>query len=131
MIIVDTPFHVTFRSLCDLPTFAGTGKCKKVFWESDIETDEAKVKCKQCGSGITNAVNETHFKVLSKGSRNLKNSDFKKYGVVNNSEKKQIKSYLAMNAQIMHLSLVKPDFEKRAIAEWMPHGLKEEFSLKS
>jgi hypothetical protein len=36
-----------------------------------------------------------------------------------------------MNAQIMHLSLVKPDFEKRAIAEWMPHGLKEEFSLKS
>jgi hypothetical protein len=131
MIIVDTPFHVTFRSLCDLPTFACTGKCKKVFWESDIESDEAKVTCKQCGSSITNAVNNVHFKVLSKGSRNLKISDFKTYGVVKNSEKKQVQSYLAMNAQIMHLSLVKPQFEKHAIAEWMPHGLSEEISLKN
>ncbi len=130
MIIVDTPFHVTFRSLSDLPTFACSGKCKKVFWESDMENEEAKVKCQQCGDNITCAVCNVHFKVLSIGNRNLKASDFKKYGDIKHSEKKQLQSYLAMNAQIMHLSQVKPKFEKRAIAEWMPYGMSKDVSIK-
>jgi len=101
-----------------------------VFWESDIENEEAKLTCHQCGDTIANAVRDIHFKVISISNRNLKISDFKKYGDLKSSEKKKIQSYLAKNAQIFHLSQVKPKFEKRAIAEWVPNGMSEEVSIK-
>jgi hypothetical protein len=130
MIIVDTPFHITFSSLCDLPIYACIDKCKKVFWESNMKEEANKEKCSMCDGILTKAVDGVHFKILSKANRNLKLSDIKAYNVINNSEKKALQSYLAMDAQIMHLSYVKPQFEKRAIAEWMPNGLSVKSTIK-
>lgn len=130
MIIVETPHHITFRYLQDMPIAACTGKCKKVFWKTDIENDAATKKCTHCGDTITDAVNDKHFTVLSKANRNLKLSDFKKVGVIKSSDKKQIQAYLALNAKVMHLSLVKPQFEQKAISEWMPNGMTKNVSIK-
>ena len=123
MVIVDTPFHVTFRSLCDLPTYSCTGRCKKVFWESDVSSEEDRINCLHCGDGVGEAVRNVHYKVLLTSNRNLKFSDFKKYGNVKGAEKNAIKSYLSCNAKILHFSHVKEKFESRAINEWMPNGL--------
>lgn len=130
MIIIDTPFHITFRSLQDLPIFACTDKCKKVFWETDMEDEISKYKCSTCGGLMTEAVSKVHFKILSKANRNLKLSDIKAYANLNNTDKKRLQQYLEMGSKIMHLSYVKPQFEKKAITEWLPHLLKAETSTK-
>ena len=131
MIIVDTPFHITFSSLNELPSYACTGRCKKVFWNQAIEDHNSESVCSQCGSGMSCALVNVHFKVLAKSNRNLKVSDFKKYGFITSNEKKKLQSYLEMNATIAHLSNVKPKFIQRAKDKWMSHGLNTEISLKT
>lgn len=127
MMIIETPYHITFSSLNELPVAACNGKCKKVFWQSDIENE--KDKCSQCGSDLTTAQQNIHFHILLKANRNLKTSDFKKFGPLPHSHKKELQYYLSMGALIQHLSTVKPEFQKLAISEWMPNGLKVDTSI--
>lgn len=117
MIIVDTPFHITFSSFNNHPVFACTGKCKKIFFESDIADDVTGI-CPQCGDRLVNAVSGVHFKVLSTSNRKLKLSDFKKYAGIKHAEKRQIQNCLDMNAEIKHVSFVKDKFEEHAIRNW-------------
>lgn len=59
---------------------------------------------------MSSAVIDVHFKVLAKSNRNLKISDFKKYGTVPSAEKKKLQGYLGVGAKIVHLSTVKQKF---------------------
>lgn len=129
MMIIDTPFHVTFSSFEEPPVYACSGKCKKVFWLDDMEDGSKAESCEQCGGELSPAVNKVHYNVLAKANRNLKISDFKKYGTITSSEKKTLQDYLARGAKITHLSSVKPKFEQRAKDEWLPNGLKVNASI--
>jgi|GEM_PF-2190179 len=129
MIIIDTPFHITFRSLNDDPGIACLGHCRKVFWTTDIESKHEL--CLQCGGAMSAAILGTHYKVLARAERNLKRSDFKKYGLTKSDFISQIKDCLSKQGKVMHLSFVKPAFEERAKALWMPHGLSTTVSVNS
>lgn len=131
MIIVDTPFHITFRSLSDEPSFACISKCKKAWWISDLKSDSDQHICMQCGGEVRPATKGVHYKVLVTSNRNLKLTDFEKYGNITSKEKKQTQSWLISNAKIMHLSLVKKRFEEKAVKEWMPNGLENKVSIEN
>jgi hypothetical protein len=129
MIIVDTPFHITFRTLSDEPSFACVSKCKKVFWLSDINAEIDRTICMQCGGEVQAATKGVHYKVLATSNRNIKLSDFEKFGGLTHKDKKQTQSWLASNAKFMHLSRVKKEFEARAIKEWIPFGLETKIGI--
>ena len=117
MIIVDSPFHVTFSSFSEPPTFACNNKCKKIFWGYDLD-NRSKEICPQCGGEICSAVEGVHFTVLSRSNRDLKFSDFKKYADIDNDEKKHIQKFIDSGVNITHLSTVKEKFQERALKEW-------------
>ena len=131
MIIIDTPFHIAFRSLNDEPSFACVSKCKKAWWISDLNSDGDKHTCMQCGGEVNPSTKGVHYKVLAVSNRNFRLSDFEKFGSLTHKEKKEMQSWLASNAKFMHLSLVKKEFEERAIKEWMPIGLDTKVSISN
>ena len=53
MIIIDTPFHVTFTSYTDLPSFSCTGKCKKSWFKEELENRNDI--CPMCASSMQKA----------------------------------------------------------------------------
>ncbi len=75
MIIIDSPFHVSFTGHNELPTIACVGKCKKPWWPIDLE-DVAKDVCPMCGSVTSAAMEGVHYSVLAQANRDLR------YGVL-------------------------------------------------
>lgn len=117
MIIIDTAFHITFAEYGERPILACIGKCKKAWWLEDFENRDKKL-CPMCGSDVHPAIEDVHYKILSKANRNLKYSDFKKIVVMPNHEKIKIKELLKSGVNVTNLSLVKPAFEEKARKKW-------------
>ena len=114
MIIVDTPFHVSFRSMCDYPILACESSCKKVYWNGDLKS----VECMQCGGKLCRAVKGIHYKVVKTSNYNLRMSDFTNYGNFSKKEMNMVKGLVDQDAGILHLSSVKKGFEEKA-REWV------------
>jgi len=117
MIIIDTPYHVTFSNTSKLPTQVCVGKCKKSWWEHDLK-DRGFQKCPQCGGMLDKAVENVHFKVLSKYNRKLKLSDLKKFNSLDPKEESTMRDHLNSGMKIHHLSRVKKKFQEKALEEW-------------
>jgi acetyl-CoA carboxylase beta subunit len=116
MIIIDTPFHVTFTSYTNLPSFSCTGKCKKSWFKEELENGNNI--CPMCASPMQKAVEGVHYKVIDKSNRELKLSDFKKHHGLNAQEKSMLKEVFENKNKIACLSMVKPKFVEKAKAEW-------------
>lgn len=112
MIIVETPFHITFSTKNSLPIKYCTGSCSKVFLDD-------KSACDVCGGTTETAFEDTHYKILSRSIRDLIIADFKITHLLSESELNDISSAIDMGAKIDHLSVVKPEFESKAKAEWL------------
>lgn len=117
MMIIDTPFHITFVEYSGEPILACVGNCKKAWWSEDFEKRDQSV-CPMCGSKVQPAFNNVHYKILNKANRELKFSDFKKVVAMSHKEKLKIKHFLQSGIKISNLSLVKPTFEEKARKEW-------------
>jgi hypothetical protein len=117
MIIVDTPYHVTFDELAELPEFACAGKCRKVWWGQMLK-DYPAGKCPLCSGELCRAVEKVHFTVLARANRSLKLSDFQSVQKMDTKDKQTIKNLLAGKSVIHNLSMVKPAFVEKAKAEW-------------
>lgn len=115
MYIIDCPFHIIFSNDNEEPIFACVTKCKKSWWQSDIETPNT---CPLCKGELCEAVKDVHFRVLNHANRDLKYSDFKRITTMPNQDKHHIKEWLAKGAIIANLGMVKPAFEAKAKAEW-------------
>lgn len=118
MIIIDTPFHITFSCLNENPTYACTGKCKKSWWRSDLENRPTMGLCPQCQSGLVTASEGVHFKILKKSERDITASDFKEFKNIENEEMKKIEDTLKTGKKIAHLSRVKEKFLIKSLTEW-------------
>jgi hypothetical protein len=120
MIIIDTPFHITFSSETETPQYACTGKCKKAWWPTDFEDNPTMGLCPRCSDGLTNAMEGVHFKIIEKINRNLTIKDFEKYiePGLSNTDKNKLDMMLKNGAKIGNMSVVKPKFIARAIKEW-------------
>jgi acetyl-CoA carboxylase beta subunit len=116
MIIIDTPYHVTFTSYAGLPLASCTGKCKKSWFKEELENKENI--CPMCASLMQEAVEGVHYKIIDKSNRELKLSDFKKFQELNTQEKSMLKEAFKNKAKIACLSMVKPKFIEKAKAEW-------------
>ncbi len=120
MIILDSPFHITFSSTSDLPKYACTGKCKKVWWPHDFKNDQTIGLCPMCKEGLTGASQGVHFKVISTAERNLTGADFEPFEELGSEDKETLKNLLKNGkTQIAHLSKVKNKFAMKAIQEWI------------
>ena len=118
MIIIDTPFHMTFSCTNDNPKYACTGKCKKSWWQHDFDARPTMGLCPQCQSGLTAASEGVHFKILKKDDRNLEINDFKGFNNISNEDIKNLDVQIKMGAKIGHLSKVKEKFISKALTEW-------------
>ncbi|WHI48963.1 hypothetical protein [Microbulbifer sp. VAAF005] len=118
MIIVDSPFHVSFSSDRKLPSKACTGKCKKIWWESDYDETDDKGVCLQCGSSLSCAVKDVHFKVIYQANRNLRVKDFKPYKKMSNEEIEYMRDMIERGVKVKHISVVKSKFIEKAKREW-------------
>jgi len=117
MIIIDSPFHITFSDQNEKPVYSCVGKCKSVWWLTDIDQDQ--MLCKKCGGKIEKAVENVHYKILRKHNKRLSLNDFKKYlSNLSREDKELIKSYTEGEAKIGVLSTVKPKFVEKAKQEW-------------
>jgi hypothetical protein len=122
MIIIDTPFHITFSSFNDHPEYACTAKCKKSWWKIDFENKPTMGLCPMCKGGLTAAVEKVHYKIIEKENRNLNELDIRKYNAVDGEEKlKELSKLLKQGAVVTHLSHVKDTFVPKAIEEWSGH----------
>lgn len=118
MIIIDTPYHITFDYRTTNPVIACTGKCRKVWWLSDFERRDSTI-CPQCGSsGLCEAVEKVHFSVLNRADRALRLGDFTSATKVNSKDKAAIKGLLEKGVVIEGLGVVKPAFIEKAKKEW-------------
>lgn len=117
MIIVDTPYHITFDELADLPVFACTGKCRKVWWPNILKDRPAGI-CPLCGGALCEAVEKVHYSVLARANRSLKLSDFQSVQKMDHRDKQTVKGLLAGQTVIHNLSMVKPAFVEKAKNEW-------------
>jgi len=118
MVIVDSPFHLTFTSRHHKPSRACDGKCKKVWWDFDFERSPDLGTCHQCGDNLSDAVEGVHYKVIKQSKRNLKLKDFKKIIPEKTDKLSDVEGMLKQNAIIDHLSLVKEKFVAKAQAQW-------------
>lgn len=116
MIIIDTPFHITFSSRNDAPKWACLLKCKKVFWDIDFE-GRLMGLCPMCQSAIASAFSGVHFKILANEDRNLTLSDLLKY-VPGTPTTLKFGDSLSKGAFTNHASFVKDAFVIRAITQW-------------
>jgi len=114
MIIIDSPFHITYSDDNDFPSHACTGVCKKVWWPEDVED----LECNQCKGMLENGVENVHFKILKQKDRKLNLMDFDKYSKISKEDKKFIRSYTGSKAKIGQISIVKPKFVDKAKKEW-------------
>lgn len=118
MIILDTPYHITFDGHDTRPDIACTGNCRKVWWQSDFDM-KPKGLCPLCGcDGLSEAVEKVHYTILANAHRPLRLGDFTSVTRVPHSEKQSIKKALSGGAIITTLSLVKPSFIEKARAQW-------------
>ena len=117
MIIIDSPFHISFTDKNEKPTYTCIGKCKSVWWPSDI--DQNQMLCKKCGGKIEKAIDKVHYKILRNHNNRLSLNDFKKYlSKLSKKDKELIRSYTEGTAKIGLLSIVKPEFAEKAKQEW-------------
>lgn len=79
MIIVETDKNYIQSESNDLPSFACTGKCKKVWWPDDINAQAAIyiLRCKACGGTLTKAIENKHFTVIKKDNKKTTNDGIK------------------------------------------------------
>lgn len=118
MIIIDTPFHITFSDGNKKPSFACVDKCKSVWWPSELDLDQ--MVCKKCGGKIETATENVHFKILRKNNKRLSLNDFKKHlSNLSRQDKDLIKSYTEGTEKIGFLSIIKPKFAEKAKMEWL------------
>jgi hypothetical protein len=118
MIIIDTPFHITFSSRNDAPKWACLLKCKKVWWDLDFEGYPMGL-CPMCQSATTSATEGVHFKILSNEDRNLTLADLLKYESGTPSPNIfKLGDLLTKGAFVNHSSTVKDAFISRAITQW-------------
>jgi hypothetical protein len=118
MIIIETPFHITFSCLNENPQYACTGKCKKSWWQYDFDKKLSMGLCPQCQSGLTTAVEGVQFKVLKRNIRNMEINDLKEFSKMKNEEIKNLNEMLKSGKKITHLSKVKEDFFEKALTGW-------------
>ncbi len=113
MIIINSPFHITFSDENDIPMFACVSKCKSVYWDNN------NLICEKCNGKIEKAVNKVHFKVLMKRKRHLNIKDFtKQIPHLSKQNKKSIEAYTGIKAKIGLLSIVKTKYIEKAKKEW-------------
>jgi len=117
MIIIDTPFHITFSDQNKNPLYACVDNCKSVWWPSEIDQD--KMVCKKCGGEIETATENVHYKILRKNNKRLSLNDFKKHLSLSRQDKELIKSYTEGTEKIGFLSIIKPKFAEKAKKEWL------------
>ncbi len=117
MVIIDSPFHISFTGHNELPTIACVGKCKKTWWPIDLE-DVAKDVCPMCGSVTSAAMEGVHYSVLARANRDLRYKDFRNFSVLTAQEKEELKAYISSGAKVSHVSAVKKAFEEKAKLEW-------------
>lgn len=118
MIIIDTPFHISFSCTNEKPKYACTGKCKKSWWQNDFDGKPTMGLCPQCQSGLTAATEGVHFKILKKHDRGLKADDFKGFDNITKEDIKSFDEQLKYGVKITHLSKVKEKFIGKALTEW-------------
>lgn len=119
MIIIDSPYHVTFSSTgSSKPQYACVEMCRKVFWEEDLEGWYGTNACPACKGRLQSAVEGVHFKVLSQSKRPLKVSDFEKFTKVSKEEKEKLRQMLSGKTVVSHMSTVKEKFVEKAKKEW-------------
>jgi hypothetical protein len=119
MIIVDTPYHVTFDNHETKPILACVGKCRKVWWNEQLSLQGKSLRCPQCGStNLDQAVEKVHYKILSIANRVLRFSDFEIISKTDPESWMQIKSFFEKNVVIDHISVVKPAFVDMAKKQW-------------
>lgn len=118
MIIVDSPFHLTFSSCHYLPRRACTGKCKKVWWDFDFTDRPDGGFCHQCGDPLQDAVEGVHFNIIKKSNRPFKPKDFKGFKEISSGEMEEIAQLISMGTVFTHLSTVKAAFVDKARREW-------------
>jgi len=117
MIIIDSPFHITFSDINEKPLYACVEKCKSVWWPSDVDKDE--MICKKCGGKIEKAVEKVHYKVLRKNDKRLSLNDFKNnLSNLSREDKELIKSKLGGKEKVGLLCIIKPKFLEKAKKEW-------------
>lgn len=123
MIIIDTPFHVSFSSWSTEPEYACVGKCKKAWWPRDFTKPGEMGLCPMCGDALTHAVSGVHYKVIDKQDRNLTFSDIEKFEEPSSkgSRPSNLKELLQNGAKMGHSSMVKSKFIERAITKWQGH----------
>jgi hypothetical protein len=123
MIIIDTPFHITFSSWSAKPQYACTGKCKKSWWPKDFQDNPTMGLCPMCKNGLTNAVEGVHYKIIEQESRNLTIADIRKFVEPGLSDQgtDRIEMILKNGGEIGHGSVVKSKFIERAINQWEGH----------
>jgi hypothetical protein len=114
MIIIDSPFHITYSDDNNSPSHACTGMCKKVWWPIDVKG----IECNQCKGVLESAIADVHFKVLRQKDRKLNVMDFDKYSKLSKEDKKIIRRYTGNKAKIGQMSIVKPKFVEKAKKEW-------------
>ena len=118
MIIVESPFHLTFTSRHNKPSRACDDKCKKVWWDFDFDSRPDFGACHQCGGSLSDAVEGIHYKIIKQSKRGLKLKDFKKIIPEESEKLSDVERMLSNNAVIDHLSLVKEKFVAKAKEEW-------------
>lgn len=117
MIVIDTPYHVSFDDSQDCPTLACSGRCKKAWWVNLLPNAGSTV-CPLCNGPLCEAVEKVHYNVLAKANRKLKLSDFTGAAQINHSDKLSIKKVITSGAHISNISIVKPKFVEKARSEW-------------
>lgn len=118
MVIVDSPFHLTFSSCHYLPCRACLGKCKKVWWDFDFTDRPDNGICHQCSGQLDDAVEGVHFKTVQIAKRPFRPKDFKGFKEISKSEQDELAKLLGMRAEISHMSKVKAAFVDKAKREW-------------
>ncbi|EPJ0021458.1 hypothetical protein ACTBJ2_004515 [Vibrio parahaemolyticus] len=116
MLIIETPYHYTFSDFSTLPDFCCVGACKKIWWKSDLKNKP--FCCQQCSGELSECRENKDYKVIDFANRNLKLSDFKKFGSLPFKDKKSLQNLINNGASITNLGLVKPQFIAKAKAEW-------------
>jgi len=118
MIIIDTPFHISFTDGNEKPTSACIGKCKLIWWPSDVNQN---IKlCKKCAGKIETAIENKHYKILRKHNNRLSLNDFKKHlPNLSKTDKELIKSYTKGTEKVGLLSLIKTEFSEKEKQGWL------------
>ncbi len=123
MIVVDTPFHISYSSNKAKPKYACTGDCKKSFWDTDME-DRDKSVCPMCGGKIDRAIEGVHYKTLKRMVGLGDSKTLLRLGVIKEDEVKSFEGYLGSGASFPHLSRIKSKFEAYAMERWGPDANK-------